>query len=109
MSEVAAVPADQEHRLSDGRKLAWCEYGDPDGAPVLYFHGTPGSRIDPRPTSDEMRAAGVRVIAADRPGLGRSGHAAGKRTYADWARDTADLADSISVEQFGILAYSCGG
>ena len=109
MSEVAAFPADQEHRLPDGRALAWCEYGDPDGAPVLYFHGTPGSRIDPGAISDDIRAAGIRLIAPDRPGLGRSDRVAGKRTYAGWARDVADLADALGVEQFGILAYSGGG
>ena len=30
--------------LRDGRELAWTEAGDPAGAPVLGFHGTPGSR-----------------------------------------------------------------
>jgi pimeloyl-ACP methyl ester carboxylesterase len=109
VSEVVAHPADQEHRLPDGRALAWCEYGDPGGAPVFYFHGTPGSRIDPRFTVEEVRAAGVRLIACDRPGIGRSERVPGKRTFTGWASDVGDLADSLGIEQFAILAYSCGG
>jgi hypothetical protein len=34
-------------RLSDGRRLAYSEYGVPDGKLVLYCHGHPGSRLDP--------------------------------------------------------------
>jgi hypothetical protein len=26
--------------LSEGRQIAYCEYGDLNGAPVFYFHGT---------------------------------------------------------------------
>jgi hypothetical protein len=34
-------------QLQDSRKIAYCEYGDPNGRPVFYFHGTPGSRHEP--------------------------------------------------------------
>ena len=36
---------DQIHRLPDGRKLAYAEYGDAHGTPVLLVHGNPGSRL----------------------------------------------------------------
>src|SRR3954447_20519262 len=74
MSDVAAatVAPDKEHRLPDGRALAYCEYGVPNGVPVFNFHGLPGSRIDTRIIADEARAAGLRLITADRPGIGRS-------------------------------------
>src|SRR5258706_5010455 len=41
------VPDHLEHRLTteDGRTLAVAEWGDPNGKPVITFHGTPGSRI----------------------------------------------------------------
>lgn len=65
--------ADREVRLKDGRTLAYCEYGLPDGKPVLFFHGHPGSRLefsvfDPGDLASEL---GLRIIAADRPGHGR--------------------------------------
>ncbi len=31
--------------LKDGRFLSYAEYGDPQGKPVFFFHGTPGSRF----------------------------------------------------------------
>jgi hypothetical protein len=37
--------AEDEIRLSDGRRLAFCEYGAPQGA-LVFFHGWPGSRLD---------------------------------------------------------------
>jgi hypothetical protein len=30
--------------LPDGRKLAYAEYGKPDGHPVMHFHGSMSSR-----------------------------------------------------------------
>ena len=35
-------------RLGDNRRISFCEYGDPQGKPVFYFHGTPGSRNEPK-------------------------------------------------------------
>lgn len=32
--------------LPDGRNLAYAVYGPADGRPVLYFHGTPSSRLE---------------------------------------------------------------
>jgi pimeloyl-ACP methyl ester carboxylesterase len=32
--------------LPDGRRLAYAEFGDPNGHPVLYFHGAPSSRLE---------------------------------------------------------------
>jgi pimeloyl-ACP methyl ester carboxylesterase len=111
MSDVAAatVAPDKEHRLPDGRALAYCEYGVPDGIPVFNFHGLPGSRIDTRIIADEARAAGLRLITADRPGIGRSDPVRGKRTYAGWAHDVANLADALDIERFSVVGYSCGG
>jgi hypothetical protein len=31
--------------LKDGQTLGYAEYGDLMGAPIMLFHGTPGSRI----------------------------------------------------------------
>ncbi len=37
---------DKQIKLKDGRMLGYSEYGAPDGKPVFYFHGHPGSRRD---------------------------------------------------------------
>src|SRR2546422_11358654 len=59
-------------RLPDGRNLGYAEVGDAAGAPLLYFHGNPGSRLDltPERFDKALRAAGVRLIGTDRPGFG---------------------------------------
>ena len=31
--------------LPDGRRLGYAEYGDPNGKPVMLFHGNPNSRL----------------------------------------------------------------
>ena len=54
--------------LSDGRDLGWVELGDPDGKPVMAFHGTPGSRLQLTHDEDSVRRAGVRLVCLDRPG-----------------------------------------
>jgi pimeloyl-ACP methyl ester carboxylesterase len=103
------APPDQSHELSDGRSLAWCEYGKPDGAPVFYFHGIPGSRIDNRITADAIAAAGLRLIAPDRPGFGRSSAEPGRRSYAGWVEDVESLARLLDIDRFAVVAYSAGG
>ena len=32
-------------RLGDGRTLAYAEWGDPNGSPVIECHGNPGCRV----------------------------------------------------------------
>jgi pimeloyl-ACP methyl ester carboxylesterase len=95
-------------QLTDGRELSWAEMGDPAGYPVFAFHGTPGSSrqvvVDPAPAL----AAGVRMIAPDRPGYGAS-TSQRRRTFAGWAHDVAELADHLGIERFAVLGISGGG
>jgi pimeloyl-ACP methyl ester carboxylesterase len=46
------VPTTRETPLPGGRKLAWEEYGDPEGIPVLWFHGSPSCRLEPTLVGD---------------------------------------------------------
>jgi len=103
------VPAlrDATVTLPDGRRLAYTEWGLPDGKPLLYFHGTPGSRLW-CPDEDATAAAGVRLIAPDRPGFGRSDPQEG-RTLADWPKDVEALADALHISSFAVVGVSGGG
>jgi hypothetical protein len=38
---------DKKLILPDGRKLCHAEYENPDGSPVLYFHGSSSSCLEP--------------------------------------------------------------
>jgi pimeloyl-ACP methyl ester carboxylesterase len=76
---------DHHLRLSDGRNLAYAEYGDPAGTAVIYFHGAPSGRLEPTLIGDDNWAAlGLRIIAPDRPGMGGSSSQSGRRLI-DWA------------------------
>jgi pimeloyl-ACP methyl ester carboxylesterase len=95
-------------RLADGRTLAYREYGAGGGRPLFYFHGWPGSRLDFAPNDAAAVAAGARVIAVDRPGIGGSDPLPG-RSVLDWPADVAALADALAIERFAVLGFSFGG
>ncbi|MEM9215413.1 MAG: hypothetical protein AAGD25_13840 [Cyanobacteria bacterium P01_F01_bin.150] len=40
--------------LPDNRQLAYAEYGNPNGHPVLYFHGGGSSRLEPLLLGDDV-------------------------------------------------------
>jgi pimeloyl-ACP methyl ester carboxylesterase len=94
--------------LEDGRELAYGEFGDPAGVPVIGFHGTPGSNLQIGICDEAARAARVRLIAPDRPGYGHSTYDAHRR-LVDWPRDVAELADALGLARFGIVGISGGG
>lgn len=96
-------------RLPDGRRLAYATAGDPDGAPVLLFHGVPGSRlVGLEALAAAPGAAGVLLVAVDRPGIGGSDRLPG-RTLLDWPSDVAALADALGWDRFSVLGGSGGG
>jgi pimeloyl-ACP methyl ester carboxylesterase len=95
-------------RLSDGRNLAYAEYGDPTGRPVFFFHGGTLSRFFGAVIDERARAWSVRLIAPDRPGIGLSDPKPG-RTMLDWAGDVGQLADRLDIARFSVLGHSIGG
>ena len=66
-------------RTRDDRVLAYKEFGDPNGKPVIAMHGTPGSRIGPHLRALRLYPRGIRLISYDRPGYGGSGRRPGPR------------------------------
>jgi pimeloyl-ACP methyl ester carboxylesterase len=97
-----------EIRLRDGRALAFAEYGDARGCPLVFFHGTPGSRLTASLLDEPARRRSVRVIAPERPGFGRSDLKPG-RTLLDWSDDVIELATSLGLERFAVAGISGGG
>jgi pimeloyl-ACP methyl ester carboxylesterase len=94
--------------LPDGRDLAYEEYGDPDGNPLLSCHGGLSSRLDAAPAHDAAVALGIRLISPDRPGMGRSTFQPG-RSLLDWPGDVAALTDALGIDRFAIMGWSSGG
>ena len=105
---VPVDPSERALRLADGRRLAYREFGDPGGVPVLGFHGTPGSSLMLDFLGDLAVRAGCRLIAPDRPGFGGSSPKPGRRLL-DWPDDVAQLLDQLGLGRTAVIGISGGG
>ena len=101
------TPENQSILLPDGRRLGYAEYGAPEGSPVLFFHGAPGSRHIHADMARMAAQCGVRLIAVERPGYGLSDPQPG-RTMLDWPEDVAVLMGALGIAQFAIIGFSGG-
>ncbi len=90
-----------------GRRLAYDDVGDPGGAPLVYLHGFPDSRLSRHPDDGIAAALGVRLVAVDRPGFGAS-ECDGAATYAQEAEDVVALADHLGLDRFSVVGWSSG-
>lgn len=89
----------------DGRTVHVIESGF--GTPVVVLHGC-GSIAEEMMGALEPHAAGLRLIALDRPGYGFSSPLtgdAGPAAQADWLRD---VLDALGLETAVVLAHSLG-
>ena len=93
------------HSLTDGRRLAYCVYGDPQGIPIFYAHGGPGSRLEGRLFDEGARRHGFRLIATDRPGMGQSTFKPGRKLL-EYPADICELAEALGIDQFGVMGWS---
>lgn len=98
----------QTFRLSNGRTLGFAEYGDPEGRPLLYFHGYPSSRLEAGPVDQIARRLGVRILSLDRPGFGLSTPQPDRR-ITSWPSDVQEFAEGQNLSRFAVLGCSGGG
>gem|GEM_PF-3965023 len=89
------------------RSLCVRDAGDPNGNPIVYFHATPGSRLDLAFADDIADKLGVRIVSFDRPGYGGSTPAA--FGLVSVASDAAAIADELGIDRFATLGQSGGG
>jgi pimeloyl-ACP methyl ester carboxylesterase len=108
---VSAIPAQTREgtiELSDGRTFAYADRGPANGAPLVFHHGTPGSRAGHHPDPRVYEASGVRAITYDRAGYGLSDRLEG-RDVAAVASDISALADELGFDRFAVMGVSGGG
>ncbi len=89
--------------------MSWAEYGSADGAPLLMLHGTPGSRLQFRWMHALAAAAGIRVVAPDRPGYGASDRVPAGITFPAYADDLRQLLDRLQLPVVTLGGVSGGG
>ena len=89
------------------RVLRIRDIGDVHAPPIMYFHGTPGSRLDLAFGEELVSGHGVRIISFDRPGYGGSTESA--FSLSSNCRDALSIADSLGLGAFTTLGFSGGG
>jgi pimeloyl-ACP methyl ester carboxylesterase len=103
------TPTARTATLDDGRTIAWAEYGDPAGAPLVLLHGTPGSRLQFRSMHEPAAAARVRLVCPERPGFGLSDPVPGGATLRGYANDLGQLLDHLGLSTVTLGGASGGG
>ena len=98
----------QTIKLKDGRNLGYAEYGNFHGEVVLYFHGSPSSRLEAAALNETAMHSNVRIISIDRPGMGLSTFQNGRRIL-NFADDIAELVDVLNIDHFAVIGMSGGG
>ena len=93
--------------VKGGRAVGFAEWGDPDGHPVVVFHGCPGSRWLGVGCEDVAGELGLRMVCLERPGFGRSDHVV-NRTALGWADDVADATSALGIGHFVAVGVSAG-
>jgi haloalkane dehalogenase len=96
----------------DGLRLAYVEAGPPDGEPVLLLHGEPSWSFLYRKVMPVLAGAGLRAIAADLIGFGRSDKPAevAEHSYArhvEWVR--AFAFDALGLHGVTVVGQDWGG
>ena len=94
--------------VSDGRRVAFADYGTPGQTAVVWCHGGPGSRFEPEICAAAADQDGLRLIGIDRPGYGRSTPNPG-RTIGGWVPDALAVVDHLGIDRFVSVGASTGG
>ncbi len=94
-------------KLENGAVIAFEEYGNANGEPVIFCHGWPSSRIMARLTDEPARDLGIRIISPDRPGICGSSLQP-DRKLTEWPHLVERIADHLAIRDFRMLAISGG-
>lgn len=110
MRSVASIDVldgvrDRRLERPDGRTLAFTEWGDPGGTPLLRVPGTPGCRYTIRADRSGWAARNLWAITTERPGFGASSRLEG-RGFAAPADDLAAILDELGIERAHVIGGS---
>ncbi len=94
--------------LPGGRVIGYWDGGDPVGRAVILHPGTPETRVMGRWGHDAAVAAGVRLVAVDRPGYGRSTPDTDPSLLRT-GMDTAAMAAAMGLSEYAVVGLSGGG
>jgi pimeloyl-ACP methyl ester carboxylesterase len=98
---------DQHLILNNGRKLGFAEYGNLEGYPIIYCHGSQSSRLEMHFDLAFAIENDLRIITVDRPGHGISDFNS-TGSILGFARDVKQLTDHLNIDMFSVAGMSAG-
>jgi pimeloyl-ACP methyl ester carboxylesterase len=104
---VATAMRTRDIRLRSGRRVHLIETGE--GTPALFLHGSTTSSLSLLPVLPHLD--GVRAIAVDRPGFGRSDrHRVPRARFREAAVEfVEEILDALELERPALVGNSMGG
>lgn len=99
--------------VGDGQQIYWECCGNPEGAPVVYLHGGPGSGCTPG-SRRLLDPAFYKIVLTDQRGCGRSRPPVEKaadlevNTTAHLIRDLECLRERLRIDRWTVLGASWG-
>jgi haloalkane dehalogenase len=112
LSGFPYTPRYQEVRFGEARvRVAFVDEGPRDGEPVLMLHGEPSWSYLYRKLIPVVTAAGLRAIAPDLVGFGRSDKPAERSAYSYRAHidSMAAFVAALGLERITLVAQDWGG
>lgn len=92
-----------------GLTVSLADVGNPNGKPVLVFLGLGCVRYLIALYDEMAEALGLRLIAVDRWGMGRTGDVPQEqRGLKEWAAVCEEVIDTLGIRTCGVLAHSAG-
>lgn len=101
------IPGSDHSLRIRGRSITYRIFGDPAGRTVIYLHGFPSSRLEAGLHHELAATAGIRLVAFDRPGYGRSDRYRG--SVGEIGYDAVEVADALRADRFDLVGVSGGG
>lgn len=107
--EIARPKLEGKIAVGADRRIGFAEFGDPQGRPMFWLHGTPGARrqipVEARLYAEANR---IRLIGVDRPGIGASTPHEYHQVI-DFADDLRTIADTLGIDKMEVIGLSGGG
>src|ERR1041384_6054745 len=97
----------QEIQHGQPVKLHYCDWGS--GKPVILIHGWPSTSQMWEYQLDELAQAGLRVIAYDRRGFGKSSVPYKAYDYDSLASDLNAFIEELDLNGVVLVGFSMGG
>jgi len=101
----------KEYQLEEdrGHTVSFSEYGNPNGAPIINFHGGPGSKSRPA-HAERFDLSKYRVILFDQRGCGKSTPLGSieNNTTEDILLDAERIREKLGIEKWFVAGGSWG-